>query len=115
MLSRTEAKQRVELYKQLFDKFLNKDLIMTFDVHTFQLQLKELVHSRASDFKLLDKREKPDGGWYAPQILHIKTSFDEQEDHGLYFVLEDINVISILHGIRIETAAGNIDFRLDRK
>ena len=87
MLSRSEAKEKVQEYKRLLEPFMNKELEILFDQHKAPGTLQDIIHARVTGHKLIDSRVYGEKN-YNPQIMSLEFSTFK-----LTFVLEDIKDI----------------------
>lgn len=103
---RGDAKTEVERIAGLFAPLLDKQVTFSFAKFSFPITLQEIKLARLGDMTNAPEKRK-DEKYYTPPVMQITTS-----DGTLYFVLEDIEVVAIAGGLRIITAANNIDFRI---
>jgi hypothetical protein len=108
MLKRSEAKEKVEEYKRLFEPIIGKQIEITIDQHKAVSTLVSIEHVKATGHKLLDKRDKGDGGFYNPQIMTLFF-----EDCKLTFVIEDIiDVFACLGGFDVIFEKTTVQLRI---
>jgi len=109
MMSKKEAKNFVDHFKQSILFFLEKDLVLKFSDHSFEVHLLEVSLAFAYETKTLIDQRESDGKSYTPHS--IKMSFKEGN---LFFVIEDIGNYSIgINNFIIEMQKGLlIEWRL---
>lgn len=104
---RTDAKTEIERIKILFEPLLNKEIIFSFAKFSFPIIITDIQIAKLTDMRNApEKRIDDEGNHYTPPVMQFITNAGF-----LYFVLEDVEVVSIVKGMRIITAANQIDFR----
>ena len=107
---RTEAKEEVQRIAELFAALTITTF--SFGKFTYPITIQEIKLAKTSKSTPGGMKNPPEmrtddeGKQYTPPVMQITTA-----DGLLYFILEDIEVVSITNGLRIITAANNIDFR----
>jgi hypothetical protein len=106
---RGDAKTQVEQWAKLFDPYLNKDMTLSF---ASKFNFAGVIIDRIEIAKTTGMLNKPkarnDGNKdYTPPVMQIITSAGL-----LKFVVEDTTVVAITNGIRLITAANEVDLRL---
>lgn len=104
---RTDAKEQIERIKELFAPLVQKKIQLSFAKFSFPITITDIQLAKLTDMKNApDKRTDEAGKKYTPPVMQFVT------DAGyLYFILEDIEVAAIAKGLRIITAANNIEFK----
>jgi hypothetical protein len=104
---RTDAKVEVERIAQLFAPLLNKTVSCSFGKFVFPIIIQAIQLAKLTDMKNTpEKRTDENNKTYTPPVMQMITNAGF-----LYFILEDIEVAAIVQGLRIITAANNIDFK----
>ena len=104
---RTDAKTEAERISLLCAPLINKEVHFSFAKFTFPIIIQEIQLAKLGDMKNApDKRIDDEGKNYTPLVVQFITNAGF-----LYFIIEDIEVVAIANGLRIITAANNIDFR----
>lgn len=110
---RTNAKEEVERIAKLFECIIDKQITFSFGKFSFPIVIQEIKLAKTSKstpggMKNPPKMIDSDEGRYTPPVIQFNTSSGK-----LYFILESIQVVAIANGVRIITAANNIDFRAE--
>lgn len=106
---RGDAKTQVEQWSKLFEPFVGKDMTLSFDkfsyagVYIDRIELGKTTGMVNAPEKRISDENKP----YTPAVMQIITNAGV-----LRFVIEDTQVVSIANGVRLITAANEIDLRI---
>lgn len=105
---RGDAKAEVERIAGLFENYIGKPITFSFGRFSFQdVVIESIQLAKLTDMKNApDKRKDDDGKMYTPPVMQFNTNAGL-----IYFVLEDIEIVSIAGGYRIITAAVHVEFR----
>lgn len=106
---RGDAKTQVELWAKLFEPYLNRDMTLSFaskfsfpGVFISKLELAKTTGMVNAPEKRMDGDKQ-----YTPAVMQIVTNAGL-----LRFVVEDTTVAAISNGIRLITAANEVDLRI---
>lgn len=103
---RTNAKEEVERIAKLFECIVDKHVTFSFGKFSFPIVIQEIKLAKLTDMMNKPDERHDEKGKYRPPVMQMNTN-----NGLLYFILEDISVAAIANGVRIITAANNIDFR----
>ena len=103
---RGDAKVEIERIAELFSPLLHKEIQFSFGKFEFPIIIQEIRLAKLTDMKNAPDKRKDGDISYTPPVMQFITS-----EGYLYFVVEDIEIAGITNGLRIITAANNIDFR----
>lgn len=104
---RGDAKTEIERIALLFGPLVNKEITFTFGKFTFPITIQNIQLAKLTEMRNApDKRKDDQGKSYTPPVMQFITNAGF-----LYFIIEDIEVVAITNGLRVITAANNIDFK----
>lgn len=106
---RTNAKSEIEEIIKLFTPLLHKKVQFSFGKFSFPITIQDIKLAKLGDMMNKPEMRTDNNEKYTPPVMQFDTS-----DGKLYFILEDITVAGIANGVRIITAANNIDFREEK-
>jgi len=96
-----QVQERVEYIKKLCSNLMGREVVITFDNHTFSGTLTGITAKGVTGFSLApEKREGADGKVKSPTLIQL--TLDNKDN--LVFVDEDTTWFAVMNGVMAEVA-----------